>query len=254
MKGGSKMEKSVQITLIVVVGVLVLAGIGYAVFASVNHSYENTVTGNGQAIIKATPDLVAVYFNVQTDGDTSKEATDANSEIIDDLIVNVLKLGFERKDITTSNFNVRPNYDWVNGNRVENGYTALHTVKVEMSTDDASKIGEVIDAGVDAGAGVSYINFELTQEKQNEYKAQAIKLAAQDARIKAESIADGLEQSLGDLVSVSDSNFNYAPWGVYEARATGVAEDAALAKEATTNIQPGEQEIYASVRAIFELK
>lgn len=256
MKGGKKMnktaktDKSVQITLIIVSGVIVLSLLGYIIFSS--GSPSNTVTGNGQATIKAMPDLVRVYFNVETKGDTSKEATEANSEIVDELIIELIKIGFDRDEIQTMNFNVYPNYVWDSGQRKQQGYKATHGIRVQLSSSDSSKIGDVIDIGVDAGAGISYINFELSQEKQNEYKAQALKAAAEDSRIKAESIAEGLEKRLGRLVSTSDNNFYYSPWRLYEA-ASGTTMDASEAKAATTNIQPGEQEISASVTAVFKL-
>ena len=111
----------------------------------------------------------------------------------------------------------------------------------------------MIDAGVDAGASIGYINFELSQEKQNEYKAQALKQAAEDAKIKAESIAEGLGKSIGSIYSISSSDFDYYPWRIYEATASseaGVAE----AKQAATDIQPGEKDITARVSVVFKLK
>jgi len=241
-----KMEKSIQITLIIVAAFVVLALIGMSQLSS-----QNTVTGNGQAQIKAMPDLVAVYFNVETKGETASEAKDKNSEIVDDMITAILKLGFERKDITTQNFNVYPNYNWKNGEQEIDGYIASHSLRLEMPTDDSDEIGEVIDAGIDAGAGISYINFELSQEKQNSYKAEALKLATEDAKIKAESIASGLGKELGRLVSVSSSNFDYYPWRLYDAVGAANVEEA---KTATTNIQPGEQEISAAVIVVYKLR
>ena len=238
------MEKSVQITLIIVAGFVLLGFLGFIALQGLNPN-QNTVTGEGLANIKAVPDLVGVYFNVQTRGTTSEEATTKNSEIVDDLITELVKQGFERKDIQTLNFNVYPEYN-------RNGYSVTHQIKVGLSTDRADKIGDVIDAGVEAGAGISYINFELSQEKQNEYKAQALKLAAEDAKLKAQAIAEGLGKKVGNLVSTSSSDFNYYPWAVYSS--SGRAEDATLAKEATTNIQPSEQEISARVIAIFKLR
>ena len=246
------MEKSVQITMIIVIGLISIVGIGYAAFSSLIPNSSKTITGNGQAVIQATPDLVKVYFNVETSGATSQEAKDKNSQIVDDLTTALIKKGFERKEIQTQNFNIYPDYNWVNGRQESNGFKAVHSIVVELPTEDSDKIGSVIDAGVDAGASISYINFELSQEKQNEYKAQAIKQAAEDARIKAQALADGVGKSLGDLVSVSDNNFYYNPWPIYAA--SGSASDAMMAKEATTNIQPGNQEISASVQAIFKIK
>jgi len=248
------MDKSVQITLIIVMGVIVVAGIGYTAFSSLFPSSSNTVTGNGESAIKVIPDLIKVYFNVETSAETSSEAKDENAEIVDALTLSLLKLGFEKKEIQTSNFNIYPEYSWKNNNRELIGYKASHLIVVEMSTDKSDKIGETIDAGINAGAGISYINFELSQEKENQYKAEAIKLAAEDARIKAESLAAGLGKTLGKLISVSDSDFGYNPWRVYgEMSASADSDEIAIAKQATTNIQPGEQQISARVQAVFKL-
>lgn len=247
-----KMEKSVQKTMIIMTGIIALVLTGILVYS--NFSSANTVSGDGYATIKAMPDLISVYFNVDTTGNTSKLATDKNSEIVDDLIIELLKEGFERKQIQTMSFSVYPEYDWINGKQVSKGYKATHSIKVQMSSEDVSKIGDVIDAGVNAGAGISYINFELSQEKQNEYKAQALKAAAEDAKIKAQSIAEGLGKKLGRLVSTSESSFNYYPWRLYGAEGGVATMDAAEAKTATTNIQPGEQEVSASVKAVFKIR
>jgi len=249
-----KTEKSVQITSIIVLGIIILAIIGYYAFQSVIPS-SNTVTGNGEAIIEAIPDLVGIYFNIETSGKTSQEAKDANSEIFNELKSSLLNNGFNKEDIKTQNFNIYPEYEWINNKRIQKGYKAVHSIKVEFSTEDTEKISDVIDAGANAGAGISYINFELSQELQNQYKAEALKLAAEDARIKAESIAEGLGMSVGKLVSVSSSDFGYRPWILYEASADiAVSEIAKEATEEITGIQPSEKDISARVTAVFKLK
>jgi len=244
-----KLDKSVQITLIIVAGVLIL---GLLIFSNLPTTSANTVTGNGQATLKVMPDLVSVYFNVETRGETSAEATEDNSKIVDELITELVKEGFERAQIQTISFNVYPDYIWSNNQQKENGYVAAHSIKVEMSADDIEKIGNVVDIGVDAGAGISYISFELSQELENQYKTEALKLAAEDAKLKAEAVASGLGKKVGKLVSTSGNDFNYYPWRIYES--AGVASmDSAMIKEETTSIQPGEQEVSASVTAVFKL-
>jgi uncharacterized protein YggE len=241
------MESSVKITLIIVSAVILLALIGVAVY--LQGRAGNTMDVQGIAQIKAVPDLVSVYFSVDTNASTAKEAKDKNAEIVDAMTTALVKEGLERKDIVTENFNVYPEYTWENNRQEFKGYRAVHNIKVQLSTDKTDKIGEVIDAGVDSGAGISYINFELSQEKQNEYKAEALKQATEDARIKAESIAEGLGKRVGRVVSVSSSEFDYYPWPIYEYAGGGVAE----AKAATTNIQPGEQDITGRVSVVFKI-
>lgn len=243
------MEKSVKITLIIVSAVIFLVLFGaYTLFQI---SPTKTVTANGQATIKAIPDLVIVYFNVQTEGKTAQEAKDSNAKIVDNAITLLVKERFNREDIVTENFNVYPLYDWKNGQNTIKGYQATHSLKLEIPTEDSDKIGEAIDAGVNAGALISYINFELSQENQNKYKAEALQKAAEDAKLKAEAIALGLDKKLGGIVSTSSSDFNYYPWRLYESAGTA---DVAMAKQAVTDIQPGNQEISASISVTYKLR
>lgn len=245
-------DNSVKITGMIVGGIIVLALIGLWI-ANMNAPTSNTVQVQGMADIKAVPDLVTVYFNVQTNGTTAQEAKDKNSEIVDKAVNSIMSLGFSRADIITENFNVNPNTYWDGNRQVTDGYVANHNIKVEMSTNQSDKIGGVIDAGVNAGALINYINFELTQASQNKYKAEALKQATEDARMKAEAMASGLGKSVGKLVSVSSNDFGYYPWPVYQ-NARMDASGALEAKMAATTIQPGQQDITASVSVVYQIK
>lgn len=245
-----KENNAIVVTSIIAGTIMLLALFGYLAFSGL--SSANTVSGDGTATVKVTPDLVSVYFSVDTNGTTSKIATDKNSEIVDKLITELIKQGFERSQIQTINFNIVPDSIWNGRTQTDNGFRAVHSLKVQMSSNDTGKIGDVVDAGVSAGAGISYINFELSTELQNTYKAEALKLAAEDAKIKAGAIAEGLGKSLGRLVSTSESSFNYYPWALYESSGSA-STDASSVKAATTSITPGEQEVSANVKATFKL-
>ena len=245
-------KESLRKTLIVSATFIIIAII--ILIAVKNPLTTNTINVEGSATIDAMPNLVGIYFYVETSGNTTSEASQANSEIVEELKNSLISLGIDEEKIITQNYNVYPDYDWVNNQRVEKGYKATHSIKVEISANETEKIGQIIDAGTQAGAGINYINFELTSELQNQYKAEAMQLAAEDARMKAEAIATGLDKKVGRLVSVSTSNFGYSPWNVYSARGMTLEDEAQEAKVATTSIQPGEQEIYGQVTAVFKLR
>src|SRR6056297_435863 len=250
-----KQNNTIVVTSIISGVVLIVALVALFAFSGVTGKYGTDIVNvHGIASVKAMPDLITVYFNIETEGETTTDARDANSEILNDLIDSLIEEGFEREDIVTENFNIFENCEWTEGSRECNGYKATHSVKVELSIDEQDLIGTVVDAGIDAGAEVSYINFELTQESQNEYKAKAMKIAAEDATIKAESVAEGFDKKIGKLVSVQVNEFGYYPWNVYSARAGGMVDEDVMAKEAASNIQPGEKEISATVSASFKLK
>jgi len=246
-----KIDKSVQITLIIVAGIIIFGLIGFASIKTLNPSYDNTISVSGESTIDVMPDLIGIYFSVDTQGATSKEASDKNSEIVNALIDSLTNKGFAKADIQTQSFNVYPEYNWNSGTQKLIGYKASHSLKIELSANQSEEIGDVIDSGINAGAGVGYINFELSQENQNKYKAEAMKLAAQDATSKASGIAEGLDKKLGKLVSVSTDNYNYYPW---LARDFGGATASAEMKDEATSITPSEQEISASVTAVYKIR
>ena len=248
------MDKSIQITWIIVVGVVFLALLGVYGFNLMINQNQNQINVNGQATIKAMPDLATVYFDVQAKGDTSAVATKGASDIVEKLTNNLLTQGFTKEQIVTQSFSVNPEYDWSDGKQIPKGYKAYHSIKIEMPSSQASKLGSVIDAGVGAGAGISYINFELSPSKQNEYKQQAMAQAAQDAKAKAQGIVDGLGKKLGKLVSISVNDYGYYPWNIYSSRGGEMVSEVADAKiAAQTNIQPGEQDITASVSVAYKI-
>ncbi|MGB9708262.1 MAG: SIMPL domain-containing protein [Candidatus Pacearchaeota archaeon] len=244
------MEKSVQITLIIVIAVLVIAGIATLLILQ-GRAPANTVSVQGNALLKADPDLVTVYFRAETNASTAQEAKDKNAEIVNKAAGALTKIGITSEKIQTMDFNIYPEYDWIDGKQVFRGYKAVHSFKIELETAQIDKVGGVIDAGVDSGALIDYINFELSTTKQNEYKAEALRQASQDAKTKAEAMVSGLGKQLGKLVSVSDMSFDYYPWPIY--RNIDMMGSATEAKEAVTNITPSEKEIRAQVSVVYQI-
>lgn len=249
-----KENHAIAVTGIISGVVLVIALVAIFALGNSGSIGQDSVTVQGISTVKVMPDLVTIYFNIETNGDTTAEARDANSEIMNDLIDALILEGFERKDIVTENFNVYQDYEWTESGREDKGFKATHSVRVELSIEEEDKIAPVVDAGVSAGAMVNYINFELTQESQNKYKAEAMKLAAEDAKIKADSVASGFDQKIGKLVSVQVNEFGYYPWNVYSGSGEQRATDSVMLKESVSNIQVGEEEISATISATFKFR
>lgn len=250
-----KENSAIIITCIIAVVVLVIAIFAITRFSSVNPSTGKSVTVEGVSSIKALPDVISVYFSIETKGNTSAAAKDANTKIYDDLVEGLIMAGFNESKLKTESFNVYPNTYWDGNKQKTDGFIATHSLKLELSSNESDKLSDAIDAGVTAGAGISYINFELSQAAQNDYKAQALKLASQDATIKADAIASGFGKQVGKLLSVQVNSFNYYPWNVYTSMDSGgrAPGDITLAKEAAMNINPSEQDVTASITATFKL-
>jgi hypothetical protein len=247
------MENSVKITLIITIAALLIAGgVGIALWKS--DSSGNTLNAQGTAVIKAMPDRVSVYINAETNAKSAEEAKNNNSAIVENVRAALTADGFEEKSITTESFNIYPEYDWTGGKQVLKGYKASHALKVELFSDKIGEVGKVIDDAVDNGALVGYINFELSEDKQNSYKAEALRKAGEDARVKAEAMAAGVGKEIVETISIAESSFNYYPWRVYDNAGGAVSAEAEIAKNAMTSITPGEKEVSAQVSVVFRIR
>jgi hypothetical protein len=248
-------NKSVIITSIIC-GVILIIALGFLfTFKPKQDLNENVLTVQGHSTVKVTPDIVSLYFNIETKGNTSAEANSLNSEILKEFTKKMIEKGFNEKDIKTENFNIYSNTYWEDNKMKEDGFKATRSLKIEMNSSDFDKISEVIDIGVESGVMVNYINFELSQETQRKYKEQAIKDASIDAKTKAEATALGFNKKIGNIVSVQLNEFNYYPWPIYRTLdSLDVSSAGVSAKESLANVNPSDQEVSASVSVSYKLK
>ncbi|MBS3073330.1 SIMPL domain-containing protein [Candidatus Pacearchaeota archaeon] len=245
------MTNQINVTAIIITALVVLGVIG-AIYFGTNigrTDNERTISVTGNSEMTVMPDQVVVYLLIQTNNISADVAKDENARISDAVLTELLKIGIERKEIETENFNIYPEYDWINGEQKFKDYSVSNYVKITTTKFDYA--GKIVDAAVDNGAIVSYINFELSNAKTNEYKALALTNASQDAKKKAEAIAEGLGNKLGELVSVQTSEWNYGPYRLYD---MAMSSDAGSAKEATTNIMPKNLDISGTVTVTYRVK
>ena len=231
------------IAVIVILGVLIIGG--YFIYSS-----GPTVSAQGTSSIEAKPDKVSVYVTIETKEKTLQEAQQKNSVIREKVTDDLLLLGIDEDDIQYVNYNSYPWVEWSNGKSEEKGFIVYQQIVVK--SDSFREVGKIVDVGVNAGAMISSIQFELSEEKQNDYKTEALELASKNARDKAASIAEGQGKKLGRLVSLKSVEFNYIPLRYYEA--SGATADVAEVKRAAANIEPQDLTVTASVQVEYKLR
>ncbi|MEK6854997.1 MAG: SIMPL domain-containing protein [Nanoarchaeota archaeon] len=228
----------------VILAAILLVG-GYLAYSS-----APVVSAQGTSNIKAQPDEVSVHISVETRDLTAQGAKDKNTEISDKVLTELVKLGLERKEIQFSNFNIYPEYDWSGGKQKLKGYVASQQTVVKTSNFD--KVPGIVDEAVNAGALVNYINFEISDEKQSEYKNKALESASRDAQQKATATASGLGKKLGRLVSVKSQDFYYPGPVVYYDKVASL-ESGMTAGRAALNIAPQDIDVSASIVVEYKL-
>ncbi len=236
---------------------LVIGAIAVAIVLIVGYFiYSGTpeVSAMGQASLQVQPDEISVYVQIETKNATLQDAQKANSEIREKVLENLLAMEIDEENIQFSNYQSYPWSEW-NGNKyLEKGYIVSQQIIVKAS--EFKQAPRIVDKAIEAGALVQSISLELSDEKQNEYKAQALKAASENAKEKAEAIAEGQGKNIGRLLSIESSDFNYVPYPYYEARGGVAASDsAAEAKQAVSSIalEPKELEVSASVSVKYKL-
>jgi len=237
---------AIIVTVLVVIGALICVWLLLGRMPATG----NTVSATGTADMSVAPDEAIVYLLIETRDVSADTAKNENSKVSDDVLTALIKVGIDRKDIETQYFNIYPEYDWSNGTQTLKDYVASNSLKV--TSKDFTNVGKIVDAAVGKGALVNSIDFDLSTAKSNEYKKQILSQAAQDAKAKASAIAEGLGKKLGNLVSVSASDYNYMPYPIF-ARSDMMVSGAAEAKQAVTDIQPHNLDITASVSVAYAI-
>ncbi|HEY1708569.1 MAG TPA: SIMPL domain-containing protein [Rhizomicrobium sp.] len=202
-----------------------------------------TVSGHGEAA--AVPDQAHLSAGVTTQARTAAAALAQNAAQMNAVFAALTKLGVPEKKIQTSNFSVSPQYPQSNNDAPPRivGYQVAN--QVDVTLDDAKKLGPVLDALVGAGANqIDGVSFGFADPKGLAAKARAD--AVTDATERAQTYARAAGVSLGPIVSITEAGEgNPAPMPMMRAME---------ATAARTPVVAGEQTVTATVTIVWELR
>lgn len=204
-----------------------------------------TVQGTGE--VQATPDVVLITLGVQTGVQpTAEVAMKKLSSTFDAILKAVKGEGIKDEDIKTTNLNINPQYDYLDGRRTLRGFEASESIQVKIR--DFGKISDVL--GKTVIEGVNQVgNVTFTIDDPDELREEAEKKAIADARENAKQLAKALNVRLGKVKSFTSTKSGGDTPPIY-ARAELMAEDAI----AGPPVEPGSQEIISTVTITYELK
>jgi uncharacterized protein YggE len=198
-----------------------------------------TVNGTGEA--RVSPDLATVRLGITRQAPTAQAAQSQVNEVAQAIIAAVLRTGVDRKQVQTSQLTLHPIYA---PQKPDNpvpptivAYRATNVVTVRV--EELSKSGQVIDAGLKAGANeLQGIAFGLKDD--NDAREKALRLASREAQSKARVLADSLGVRLGPVHEIQEGGVSIQqPFygGAMFARAA----------DAGTPVAPGEITVNATV-------
>ena len=243
------MKSDNKIFQIITIGVVLIAVLFVAklMFLPENLSNVKTIQSQGTAETTAQPDQAEIYARIEVIRDTADLAA-SDSKAKSTAVVDAIKK-FDGATVETTGYNINKKEDWTQDGPVFKGYVATYSLKV--TTTDFNQVGKVIDAAVNNGANnIDSVQFTLSKNAEEKVRSETLKQAGENAKMKAQAVAEGLGVQLGDIVSVSESNFYAQPY--YFAKATEAVSAGRPAADLT--IEPSSITVTASINVAYKIK
>jgi uncharacterized protein YggE len=156
-------------------------------------------------------------------------------------------LGIARDAIRTLGYTIQQEFDFPDGRRVAKGFVARNAVEIRL--DAVDRVGEVIDALVQAGASsIERVRFEIRDRAALE--REALRLAVVDARARADAAAAGAGRTVDRILRIDDTHQPQSPRPPMPMALAARAAD----QQFSTPVEPGEIEIRAQVTLTVAIK
>jgi len=204
-----------------------------------------SVVGEGE--VEHEPDQAILNIGISAQKPTlleAKQEADANYQAVLD---EILAAGIEEKDIKATRIIAQPQYEWTSSRQVYKGERVSRSLSVTINDLDAvsSLMQSIVAKGVSTidGMTTGFQNPEILEQ-------EALGMAADDARSKAEFLAERLGRTLGDayLITQQTNAPVFHQPNVQMMRSDAIAESSAVPPEMF-----GTQTIKATVSVSFNL-
>ena len=203
-----------------------------------------TVTVRGDAVLRVEPDEAVLWITLTALAESPGDALSDVSARSLALIAMLDEIGVGRSDRPTTGVTVEEEFDHTEQGRRSLGHRALSRVSVRLS--DLERIGQLISEATEKlAARIDGPRWIISPD--NPVRLEAARAAAAAARRKAEAFAEGVDAKLGPLLGLSEPGLQ--PVNLRMAAAVGFGGAAP-----TMHVEPGDQEVAASIVASFVLE
>ena len=199
-----------------------------------------TVVGSGQ--VQGVPDTLTADVGVEftaRDVTAAMDQTNNRQHAVIDALANA---GADRKDISTTDVSLQPQYD--NAGGTITGYRAANSIRVKIHpAGTASRLLDVIVGTGGDATRINSVSYSIADDSQLVKDARAHAFA--DAKDRAAQYARLSGLGLGKIISISEASGGSAPTGIPAPRS---------GMQASVPLEPGQQTVSFSVTAVWELR
>lgn len=212
-----------------------------------------TITVSASSHVTLVPDVAHVGLGITATKPTVEAARAEAARVMNAIIAAAKGKGVAERDMRTTSIYLSPQYApectyapdgsaCAKPNRIT-GYTMNEQVDITVRNLDAA--GSIVDAATAAGAtNVNGISFVVDDPDKAASDAEVAAIGA--AKAKAGAMAEAAGVTLGRVLSISETPVAIPYPYPY-------AGGAAAARDATTPVQPGTQDVTATVTVVFEI-
>ena len=198
-----------------------------------------TVVGSGH--VQGVPDTLTADVGIEF---TAPDVTAAMNQTNDrqQAVINALAgAGVDRKDISTTEVSLQPQYDSSGGTIT--GYRADNSIRVKIHPADSAShaLAVIVGTGGDA-ARINSVSYSIADDSQLVKDARA--RAFQDAKDRAQQYAQLSGLGLGKIISISEAS-GAVPTPMPPLRG---------GMPSSVPLEPGQQTVSFSVTAVWELR
>lgn len=203
---------------------------------------------SAEGTVDVLPDFIHISVQIEKTGNTKANTKSDVDKITQQVIDAARAQGIKEEHIEASQLAIYPQYEWDKNKRILKGETVQRAVNIKLYdlgkyTDLADAVAKIdITRMQQQGYG-----FENSEQHQND----ALVKALNNAKAKAQLIADTMGGKLGAVYHVSEAGSGFAP--MPKARAM-MAMSADMATESAAPLEIRPQTVSASVTVIFLLR
>lgn len=250
----------ILITLVLAGSVVALGAYAYVTIKQ--HSQWGgpmTINVSGKGEVMAKPDIAQFSFSVRAEGADAATAQAASAEKINAVTAFLAENGIEDKDVKTEGYNMNPKYRYEQkpclygsycppGEQIADGFEVFQTITVKVR--DMDKAGTLL-SGVGSKGATDISGLSFTIDDEDALKAEARKLAIEDAQAQAEILAESLDVKIVKMLSY----FEDTPMSpMYGGGMMDMAMSARAEMAPTPNIPTGENKTTSTVTITYEVK
>jgi uncharacterized protein YggE len=203
---------------------------------------ERRIAVDGHGELTVEPDIATVEMGIFVfDKDLLKAKREADGKIAA-VLAAFRDLNVKSEDVQTSQMHVKPRYEDRDNNWVLRGYEITRSITVTVR--QLPQLNDVLNRAIEAGAN-RLEDIKLSTSKEQELKDQALTLAIENAKRRADRLAQGFGAKVGKVVMIEAQRGGDGDIRYNRLFAPGFGEEATY--------QPGRIQIESEVSVVLEL-